>query len=416
MLKRAVFLLLAFCSVGQSLEQSPFLDPQAPQVTKQTWKEKYGEQFDQPFSGPLSFSHLTYARCLEDESVNFDIALLGMPFDTGVSYRPGARFGPYAIRSGSRRQKEGRGYTMSWANNPYTSGLKIVDCGDVPVSPFDNALAMDQIEVAYSTLLKRELANPEKANPKLSSVDYPRIVSLGGDHTIVLPILRALYQVYGPISGLSLACYSLMVDANNFYPLPHLPILQKVIHLDAHLDTWGGYPGQITEQSRVTHGTFFYLAQEEGLISNNSIHAGIRCKLGGEADLENDQVVGFQLISTDDIDDLGIPEIIKRIRARVGSSPVYLSLDIDVIDPGLAPATGTPEAGGWTTREVKRILRGLAGLKFVGADLVEVAPAYDNAEITAVAAADLVHDFLSMFISEKPPVGQKIGPASRDEL
>ncbi|KAJ7069042.1 arginase family-domain-containing protein [Mycena belliarum] len=357
----------------------------------QTWLEKYGKQIDQPFSGPLAFSHLPYTRCLEDESERFDVAILGMPFDTGVSYRPGARFGPYAIRSGSRRQREARGYTMSWGNNPYAHGAKIVDCGDIPISPFDNALAVDQMEVAYSTLLSRPTVAKSGLNKRmaLGGVDHPRIVSLGGDHTIVLPILRSLYKKYGPIS---------------------------VIHFDAHLDTWPGYPGDITEQSKVTHGTFFYLAQSEGLISNTSIHAGIRCKLGGLADLENDEAVGFQLITTDDIDDLGIPEIIRRIRERVGTSPVYLSLDIDVIDPGIAPATGTPEAGGWTTRELKRILRGLAGLNFVGADLVEVSPAYDFAEVTAIAAADLVHDFLSMFLSEKPPKsrGRRVPP--KDEL
>jgi len=317
---------------------------------------------------------------LQEESTDFDIAVLGLPFDTGVSYRPGARFGPYAIRSGSRRQRSLRGYSLHWGNNPYTFGQKIIDCGDVPISPFDNALAIDQIEVAYSTLLARPPTRGE-SDPVTSLIsndgrEYPRIVSLGGDHTIVLPILRSLYKIYGPIS---------------------------VIHFDAHLDTWGPYPGTTTEQARITHGTFFYVAREEGLLSNTSIHAGIRCKLAGIEDIENDESVGFQLISTDDIDDLGIPAIITQIRERVGKSPVYLSLDIDVIDPGLAPATGTPEAGGWTTRELKRILRGLAGLNFVGADIVEVAPAYDNAEITGIAAADFVHDFLSMFLAKEPP-------------
>ncbi|RDX51001.1 Arginase/deacetylase [Lentinus brumalis] len=350
----------------------------------QTWLEKYGPQIDQSFSGPLSFAHLPYSRCLEDESAEFDIALLGMPFDTAVTYRPGARFGPYAIRSGSRRQRDTRGYTLAWKVNPYELGSKIIDCGDVPVNPFDNALAVDQMEVAYSTLLAR---SPASEDPKSAGAvtqkfakdgkKHPRIVSLGGDHTIVLPILRSLHKVYGPVS---------------------------VIHFDAHLDTWASYPGPSSPQSRVTHGTFFYLAAEEGLMTNTSIHAGIRTKLAGPADIENDQEVGFQLISTDDIDDYGVAEIIKRIRARVGNSPVYLSLDIDVIaDPGLAPATGTPEAGGWTTREVKRIIRGLAGLNFVGADIVEVAPAYDNAEITGIAAADIVHDFLSMLLSTEPP-------------
>ncbi|GBE77658.1 Putative agmatinase [Sparassis crispa] len=365
-----------------------------------TWLSKYGPQIDQGFSGPLSFSHLPYTRCLEDTTTQFDIALLGMPFDTGVTYRPGARFGPYAIRSGSRRQRETRGYTLSWRNNPYEQGSKIIDCGDVPVSPFDNALAVDQMEVAYSTLLARPIVSQDPAYPSyvskfaIDGKEHPRIISLGGDHTIVLPILRSLYKVYGPIS---------------------------VIHFDAHLDTWASYPGQSSEQSRVTHGTFFYLAREEGLMSNTSIHAGIRCKLAGVSDLENDEAVGFQLVSTDDIDDLGIAEIIRRIRARVGDSPVYLSLDIDVIDPGLAPATGTPEAGGWTTREVKRIIRGLAGLNFVGADIVEVAPAYDNAEITGIAAADIVHDFLSMFVTQEPPKAPSVHPlpkeeSSRDEL
>jgi len=316
--------------------------------------------------------------------VAFDIAILGMPFDTAVTYRPGARFGPYAIRSGSRRQRETRGYTMSWGVNPYDQGSKVVDCGDVPVNPFDNALAVDQMEVAYSSLLARTPATVKRDSSTHSGrrvvakdgLIHPKIVSLGGDHTIVLPILRSLYKVYGPVS---------------------------VIHFDAHLDTWPSYPGQTTEQSRVTHGTFFYLANEEGLIANNSIHAGIRCKLSGLEDIENDTNVGFQVISTDDIDDFGIPAIIKRIRDRIGDSPVYLSLDIDVVDPGLAPATGTPEAGGWTTREVKRILRGLAGLNFVGADIVEVSPAYDHAEVTGIAAADFVHDFLSMFLTNKPP-------------
>ncbi|EIW64204.1 Arginase/deacetylase [Trametes versicolor FP-101664 SS1] len=361
-----------------------------------TWTEKYGKQIDQTFSGPLSFSHLPYSLCLEDDSAVFDVAVLGMPFDTAVTYRPGARFGPFAIRSGSRRQREQRGYTLSWKNNPYELGSKIIDCGDVPVSPFDNALAVDQMEVAYDTLLSRPVASDESTaltsvtqRLALDGKQHPRIVSLGGDHTIVLPILRSLNKVYGPVS---------------------------VIHFDAHLDTWPAYPGTSTEQSRVTHGTFFYLAREEGLMTNTSIHAGIRCKLAGIADLENDEAVGFQLISTDDIDDYGVLAIIKRIRERVGDSPVYLSLDIDVIDPGLAPATGTPEAGGWTTREVKRIIRGLAGLNFVGADIVEVSPAYDNAEITGIAAADIVHDFLAMLLSSTPPTPHSIWGPAKDEL
>ncbi|CAK5264793.1 unnamed protein product [Mycena citricolor] len=135
----------------------------------------------------------------------------------------------------------------------------------------------------------------------------------------------------------------------------------------------------------------------------------------GPEDVQNDEAVGFQIVSTEDIDDWGINMVIKKIRQRVGSSPVYLSLDIDVVDPGQAPATGTPVTGGWTTREVKRILRGLSGLNFVGADVVEVAPAYDNADITGIAAADIVYDFLEMMQMESPPQPHK-GPFFKSEL
>ncbi|KAG8998106.1 hypothetical protein FRB94_007195 [Tulasnella sp. JGI-2019a] len=359
---------------------------------EEVWKFKYGDQVDLPFTGPLSFSHLPYAKCLDDPSKLFDIAILGLPFDTAVSYRPGARFGPFGIRSGSRRQRPGIGYTLGWKLNPYDEqhGLKIIDCGDVPISPFDNSLAIDQISAAYTTLLSRPL--PATSS---STLLHPRIVSLGGDHTIVLPILRSLNQIYKrPIS---------------------------VIHFDAHLDTWPPvkerYPAMsMTEQSQISHGTFFWKAAQEGLIAQeSSIHAGIRCKLAGPEDLVHDASIGFELITTDDIEDLGIPEIIRRIRKRVGDSPVYLSLDIDVIDPGLAPATGTPEAGGWTPREVKRILRRLSGLNFVGFDLVEVAPVYDtNAEVTSLIAADIVHDFLSMMVHAGP--SKKISTNTKDEL
>ncbi|KAG2338362.1 arginase deacetylase [Suillus weaverae] len=304
-----------------------------------------------------------------------------MPFDTATSYRPGARFGPYAIRSGSRRQSAADGYALEWMTNPYTRA-KVIDCGDVPVSPYDNALAIDQMETAYTTLLARPVngsASARTAKLARDGVEHPRILTLGGDHTIVLPILRSLHQVYGPIS---------------------------VIHFDAHIDTWPSLGG-ITKQSRVTHGTFFTLAFEEGLMSNTSIHAGIRNKLQGPELIEHDEEVGFELIMADDIDDLGTDEIVKHIRQRIGNSPVYLSFDIDTIDPGQAPATGTPEPAGWTGRETKRILRGLAGLNFVGADIVEVAPAYDNVgDITGILAAGLADDFLALFVTDGPPKRQ----------
>ncbi|KAJ7836524.1 Arginase/deacetylase [Mycena leptocephala] len=375
--------------VQQPMYQQPM---DVVNVANEPWTSKYGPQYDLGYTGPLSFSHLPYTRCLDDGAARFDIGLLGMPFDTTTSFRPGARFGPFAIRSGSRRQGTGRG-TLAWGTSPEELGAALLDCGDIPISAYDNAVAIDQMEAAYSTLLSRPVQGgttaaykPRTAAFALDGIEHPRLISLGGDHTIVLPILRALHKVYGPVS---------------------------VIHFDAHLDTWAPPPG--TAQGRINHGSFFAIAAEEGLMSNTSIHAGIRCQMNAVGDIAHDESVGFQLISTDDIDDYGIVQVIKKIRERIGDSPVYLSLDIDVIDPGLAPATGTPEPGGWTTREVKRILRGLSGLNFVGADIVEVAPAYDNADITGIAAADIVYDFLAMLQLDSPPLPHG-GPFAKKDL
>ncbi|KAJ7108788.1 hypothetical protein C8R44DRAFT_834142 [Mycena epipterygia] len=369
-------LLLALPFVGAHIHHKHAI---VADVASEEWFKKYGDQHDLAYTGPLSFMHLPYAKCLEDASQAFDIAILGFPFDTTTSYRPGARFGPQAIRIGSGRG----GHTLSWGSSPFDFGARIMDCGDVPLTPMDNAKAIDQMEVAYSTLLARPVQGETKSSTAAMAKDgkeHPRLVTLGGDHTIVLPILRSLYKLYGPIS---------------------------VIHFDAHFDT-ASVEGR-TGQERVSHGSYFSIAAEEHLMTNTSIHGGIRQKMGGKAMVEHDEAVGFAVISTEDIDDYGIQNVIKKIRDRVGTGPVYLSLDIDVIDPGMAPATGTPEAGGWTTREVKRIIRGLAGLNFVGCDIVEVAPAYDQAEITSRAAAGIVGDFLQMLQADEPPKPH-IGP------
>lgn len=353
---------------------SPVSSSNADSKQPQNYLAKYGPQSDLSYTGPLSFSHLDYARCLDDPSTSYDIAIFGMPFDTTTSYRAGARFGPHGIRLGSRRQSEVWGHSLAWGMNPY-EGVKVMDCGDVPLSAYDNLLALDQMEVAYDTLLSHSVSK--------SNWTHPKIVTLGGDHTIVLPILRSLNKFYGPVS---------------------------VIHFDAHLDTGG--PKRVPAPPKpdpVTHGSYFFVANEEGLmIKDTNIHAGIRQKMPGESSMKNDLDVGFVVVSAEDIDDIGVNGVIKRIRDRVGNNPVYLTLDIDTLDPSMAPATGTPEIGGWTSREVKRIIRGLSGLNFVGADLVEVAPAYDNADITAIAAADIIHDFLGAMLNSKPP-------GSRDE-
>ncbi|KAI9057499.1 agmatinase [Trametes sanguinea] len=354
---------------------------------------------DSVFSGITTFAKLPWVKCLgKEKDASFDIAFIGAPFDTGTSYRPGARFGPAGIRAGSRRLTLYGGYNVPLAVNPFLSGLKIVDCGDIPVTPYDNKYAIKQIEDGHKELLQRSTFSP-LGNDTLTgkplvpiSADgkhHPRIITLGGDHTIVLPILRSVYSAYGAIS---------------------------VIHFDSHLDTWkpqvfGGAP---SEQAAINHGTYFYWASQEGLIKNGSsiasirsdrIHGAIRTTLSGPADYTNDDASGFQRIEAREIDTIGTDGIIKKIRDTVGDKPVYLSIDIDSIDPAFAPATGTPETGGWSTRELRTILRGLDGLHIVSADIVEVAPAYDtNAELTTMAAADVLFEVLS--VMAKTPLGK----------
>ncbi|KAI0366658.1 agmatinase [Pilatotrama ljubarskyi] len=361
---------------------------------------------DSIFSGITTFAKLPWVKCLgKEKDTTFDIAFIGAPFDTGTSYRPGARFGPAGIRAGSRRLTLYGGYNVPLAVNPFLSGLKLVDCGDIPVTPYDNQYAIKQIEDGHKELLHRPTFSP-LGNDTLTgkplvpiSADgknHPRIITLGGDHTIVLPLLRSIYSAYGPIS---------------------------VIHFDSHLDTWkpevfGGAP---SEQAAINHGTYFYWASQEGLIKNGTsiasiplstpsisapaLHGAIRTTLSGPADYANDDASGFQRIEAREIDTLGTDGIIKKIRETVGDMPVYLSIDIDSIDPAFAPATGTPETGGWSTRELRTILRGLDGLHIVSADIVEVAPAYDtNAELTTMAAADVLFEVLS--VMAKTPLGK----------
>ncbi len=358
------------------------------------------------FTGISTFAHLPHTRCLTHPDTAYDIAVLGVPFDGVVSYRPGARFGPRAIRAGSSRQTTFRGYNPRAKLNPYKSWATIVDCGDIPVTPFDNMLALRQMSEAFQELGARQ---PTQKSTD-SGVEYmrkPKLLTLGGDHSIALPALRALKKIYGqPIS---------------------------VVHFDAHLDTWhpAKYPSAWIDPSDPStpsffnHGSMFWMAGIEGLIANgSSVHAGLRTLLSGDTDenYENDTQQGWTRISTDDIDDIGVNGIIESIMEQVGSEkPVYLSIDIDVIDPGLAPGTGTPEPGGWTTRELRRILRGIEGLNVVGADIVEVSPAYDGVgETTALAAASLAYEVLTSMVRKGLIEQAKISTSGRhsekDEL
>jgi agmatinase len=296
---------------------------------------------------PRYAGHTTFARLprLEDVS-SYDVAVVGVPFDAGVTYRPGARFGPSAIRQGSRLL---RPYNPALDVSPF-AGMQVVDAGDVAANPFDISAGLAAVQAAL-----HELTDEAR-----------RVVVLGGDHTIALPVLRALSAQHGPVA---------------------------LVHFDAHLDTWDTYFG-----APYTHGTPFRRAWEEGLLlKDKSLHVGTRGPLYAASDLSDDAGMGFAVVSSREMDDLGARGVVERIRERVGDAPVYLSIDIDVLDPGFAPGTGTPEPGGLTSRELLAIVRGLDGANVVGGDVVEVSPAYDHAEITAIAAANLAYEYCSLF-------------------
>ncbi|MEV0056645.1 agmatinase [Saccharopolyspora shandongensis] len=290
----------------------------------------------------------TFARIPAIDAVpDYDIAVLGVPFDGGTSYRPGARFGPMGVRQASRHLRPRFHVELDAAP---LEQVQVVDAGDVPCTPYSIDDAVQQIEG-----FAREVVGDRDR----------RLVTIGGDHTVALPMLRAARDKYGPIA---------------------------LIHFDAHLDTWDTY-----FKSPITHGTVFRRAFEEGLLAEEkSIHVGIRGPIYDQLDLVDDASFGFRVIRAGDLDTLGIDGAVDAVRRRVGDAPVYLSIDIDVLDPAFAPGTGTPEMGGLSSRELLHLLRRLDGLNLVGADVVETAPAYDHAEITCVAAATVAFDLITL--------------------
>jgi agmatinase len=299
------------------------------------------------FAGPATFARLPRL----DEVERADIAIVGVPFDAGTSYRPGARFGPHHVRTSSRLL---RPFNPAQRVAPFDV-QQVADAGDIACNPFDIADAVRSIESGARSVLDAA----------------GRLVTIGGDHTIALPLLRVAHEQHGPVA---------------------------VLHFDAHLDTWDTYFG-----APVTHGTPFRRASEEGLIDRSaSLHVGVRGPLYDADDLVQDEALGFQVVTGDALDELGVAGVLERIRRRVGTAPLYVSVDIDVLDPAFAPGTGTPEAGGLSSRELLQILRGLSGLTIVGADVVEVSPAYDHAEVTGIAAAHVAYELISVMAPGRP--------------
>jgi agmatinase len=292
------------------------------------------------FSGIPTFMRLPYVP----DASELDIALVGVPFDGGTTYRAGARLGPRHIRVQSALI---RPYNPILQLNPFER-FRIADYGDLPTNPLSILDTFQRIEAGIEELLAHGV----------------RPICVGGDHSISLPILRALSKRSGPLS---------------------------VIHFDSHSDTWDEYFG-----SKYSHGTPFRRAIEEGLIDpTHMLQVGLRGQVYGEEDFEFARSKGIEMITTEEMFERGLPWVVNRFQ-RFQGTPCYLTFDIDVVDPAFAPGTGTPQIGGPSSREIVAVVRGLQGLRLMGADLVEVSPPYDSAETTSLLAANLLFEFLCL--------------------
>lgn len=298
------------------------------------------------YVGPRTYMRLENVRTTED----VDFVVLGVPFDTAASNRTGQRYGPQHIRDFS---------VLLRPYNPeqdikifdYCSG---VDYGDIDIIPGNIHRTYDNIEKGLEPILENDITP----------------VMMGGDHSITLGHLRAFAKKYGPIA---------------------------LVHFDSHGDTWEDYFGE-----KYMHGTPFRRAVEEGLIdTEHSIQVGMRGPLYGPEDIEDARDLGFEVITMSEVRKLGYDKVMERIHKRAGDKPVFVTYDIDFLDPAYAPGTGTPEVGGPTSHEGMEFVRGLDGLDLVGFDLVEVLPAYDSGQITAIAASSVIFEMISLIALKK---------------
>jgi agmatinase len=298
------------------------------------------------YSGIRTFMRLPHVTDLD----GVDFAVVGVPFDTGGTFRVGARFGPGGIREGSLLLR------------PYNPALNI--------AIFDHCSGVDygDLSTIPGYLPESHQLITEGAAKLFASQAVP--LFLGGDHSISLPLLRAAAGKHGPVS---------------------------LIHFDAHSDLWHGYFG-----GKDTHGTPFRRALEEGLIdTSRSSQIGLRGSLYDANDLQMSYDAGFHVVTAPELHEQGISETIQQIKSHIGAGPVYLTFDIDFVDPAYAPGTGTPEVGGFTGAQCLQLVRGLTDINFIGFDLVEVMPPYDPAGITSLLAANIVYEFISLIALQR---------------
>lgn len=295
------------------------------------------------YTGLRTFARLPHVGLPRQD---VDAAVVGVPFDTATSFRSGARFGPEAIRSASVLL---RPYHPVHSIDVFGT-LSAVDGGDLEITPGNARRSAEQIATGLQPLLEAGIV--------------PLV--LGGDHSIVLGELRAQAAVHGPVG---------------------------LVLLDAHADTWDQYYGE-----KYFHGTPFRRAVEEGLLApERSLLAGMRGPLYGAADVDQPREMGFEVIDGEELRSMSAPEYARRVRARIGNGPVFMSFDIDVLDPGIAPGTGTPEVDGLHAREALGFLRALAGIEFTGFDVVELSPPYDSpGQVTALHAAAVAYEMLAL--------------------
>jgi guanidinobutyrase len=291
------------------------------------------------FAGPATMMRLPQRESARD----LDACFIGVPFDLGTSLRPGARFGPRDIRQNSVLI---RPYLMATRACPFDS-LRVADIGDVAINTFNLQKSIAIIETAYDHILAQHCIP----------------LTLGGDHTIVLPILRAMHRQHGPVG---------------------------LVHIDAHADVNDEMFGE-----RITHGTPFRRAVEEGLIDcSRAVQIGLRATGYGSDDFDWPRMQGMRLVQAEECWHRSLTPLMEEVRARAGTGPVYLSFDIDGLDPAFAPGTGTPEIGGLTIAQGIEIIRGCQGLNLIGCDLVEVSPPYDPFGTTSLVAANLLFEML----------------------